>query len=465
MSESYDYLFQIALLGLDDNEVQDIIFGMTNSLMEEASINSIGIAFGIKTVEVRDFIVRFQVWNISNRTRFAYLRQTYLSHKQGAIIFLSQDNFPDFHLPLSDVLNYSGIVPVELFLCCNVPFYEKLLLKIEDMKSRGQDLDIEMIFHPYDIYDILARDMIDYHEYNNPRIKFNVLVSNQYSADDRLNEIELDGRIETFLNLLMEKISIWESHGQSIRSISSLVQRSNYKQDDSIVNQQEVSLTELLKAMNIKIDREYKFALVKNDLGLFKVSLSTDDVLFIPKKCFKCNYKREECYKSLCIVPKNVGWSNLGLSKRNLSIISKIYFIKQNMFATDTSTGSENIITQIENKRDTCPGKKVSAKFKIKNIFYELENAKNRLMRKKVVSSNIKIVLLIFQLLTNRLIMKFKEYSLNPIKYLSFILEHLRDKLFQINYISHPSNEGSFSNLRDEMLAELRRLKEIMEED
>ncbi|MBD3227876.1 MAG: hypothetical protein GF329_06780 [Candidatus Lokiarchaeota archaeon] len=465
MSESYDYLFQIALLGLDDIKVQNVIFGMTNSLVEEASMTSIGISFGVKSVEMPDFLVRFQVSNISNRIRFANMRENYLSHKQGAIIIIAQNNISEFHSLLSEVLNYSGSVPVELVLCCGVAFSKKLKLKTEEMQEDGLDLDIDIIFHPHDIYDKLARDIIEYYKHNNPKIKLNVLVSDNFFPNNQLSEFELDSSIGTFLDLLAEKITIWKSFNQGLAFQSCSARQSDSKPEGSIVSNQKVTLTELLKSMNLKTDSEYKFALVRNKIGLFKVSLSDEKVLFIPKKCFKCKYRRGECYRSLCIIPKNIGWSNLGLSKRHLSIISKIYFIKENMFHLDSTTGSENILTQIKNKKETCPGKKVNAKFKIKKIFYELDDFKNKIIDKKILKRNIKNGLHQLRFYIHQLRIKINQYSLNPIKYLRLILDKLRDKLFQINYIQSSDHEGSFSSLRDEMLAELRRLKDLIEEN
>ncbi|MFW9783485.1 MAG: GTP-binding protein [Candidatus Heimdallarchaeota archaeon] len=93
----YDYTFKITIMGLDTEYAQKLLSGapLYESFQQRLVI---GVEFYPKQIKISDKMVKLQVWNISAKEEFNFLRPTYYLGANGALIVFNKSNRDSFNL-------------------------------------------------------------------------------------------------------------------------------------------------------------------------------------------------------------------------------------------------------------------------------------------------------------------------------------------------------------------------------
>ena len=77
ISQDYDYLFIVLLLGDSDVGKSSLILRYTDETFNSKLINSIGVDFKMKKKEIDGKIIKVQIWDTAGHERFRSITYSY----------------------------------------------------------------------------------------------------------------------------------------------------------------------------------------------------------------------------------------------------------------------------------------------------------------------------------------------------------------------------------------------------
>lgn len=87
MSQSYDYLCKIILVGDSGSGKTSILGRFTEDVFTESFLATIGVDFKIKTLVLNDGkVMKLQVWDTSGQERFRSITQSYYRGAHAAVV-------------------------------------------------------------------------------------------------------------------------------------------------------------------------------------------------------------------------------------------------------------------------------------------------------------------------------------------------------------------------------------------
>ena len=86
ISQDYDYLFKVLLLGDSDVGKSSLILRYTDDTFNSKLINSIGVDFKMKKKEIDGKIVKVQIWDTAGHERFRSITYSYYRGANAIII-------------------------------------------------------------------------------------------------------------------------------------------------------------------------------------------------------------------------------------------------------------------------------------------------------------------------------------------------------------------------------------------
>jgi len=86
ISQDYDYLFKVLLLGDSDVGKSSLILRYTDETFNSKLVNSIGVDFKMKKKEIDGKIVKVQIWDTAGHERFRSITYSYYRGANAIII-------------------------------------------------------------------------------------------------------------------------------------------------------------------------------------------------------------------------------------------------------------------------------------------------------------------------------------------------------------------------------------------
>ena len=97
---SYDAIYKVIIFGDAGSGKTTLLKRyMTNMFLSDTQM-TIGVDFGIKTMEIDGRIIKLQIWVFSDQERFSSIRPMYYRGSLGAVLVFDLTNYASFeHLP------------------------------------------------------------------------------------------------------------------------------------------------------------------------------------------------------------------------------------------------------------------------------------------------------------------------------------------------------------------------------
>ena len=86
ISQDYDYLFKVLLLGDSDVGKSSLILRYTEETFNSKLVNSIGVDFKMKKKEIEGKIIKVQIWDTAGHERFRSITYSYYRGANAIII-------------------------------------------------------------------------------------------------------------------------------------------------------------------------------------------------------------------------------------------------------------------------------------------------------------------------------------------------------------------------------------------
>ncbi len=83
---SYDYTFKVLLLGDENTEKTAITKRYCYNLYNPSERLTIGVDFHVKTIRIKDKLVKLQLWDVGGEERFRFLLPTYCLGANAAFL-------------------------------------------------------------------------------------------------------------------------------------------------------------------------------------------------------------------------------------------------------------------------------------------------------------------------------------------------------------------------------------------
>ena len=96
MSQDYDYLFKVLLLGDSGVGKSSLILRYTDETFNSKLVNSIGVDFKMKKKEIDGKIIKIQIWDTAGHERFRSITYSYYRGANSIIIVFDLSNKKSF---------------------------------------------------------------------------------------------------------------------------------------------------------------------------------------------------------------------------------------------------------------------------------------------------------------------------------------------------------------------------------
>jgi len=93
---SYDHLFKLLVIGDAGVGKSAILVRFSDNVFTDSYINTIGVDFKIRTVEVNGEKVKLQIWDTAGQERFRTITSTYYRGTNGIIVVFDVTNQTTF---------------------------------------------------------------------------------------------------------------------------------------------------------------------------------------------------------------------------------------------------------------------------------------------------------------------------------------------------------------------------------
>merc|ERR1711990_311811 len=94
---SYDHLFKLLVIGDAGVGKSAILVRFSDNVFTDSYINTIGVDFKIRTVEVNGEKVKLQIWDTAGQERFRTITSTYYRGTNGIIVVYDVTEPETFH--------------------------------------------------------------------------------------------------------------------------------------------------------------------------------------------------------------------------------------------------------------------------------------------------------------------------------------------------------------------------------
>ncbi|TFF97852.1 MAG: hypothetical protein EU547_03215 [Promethearchaeota archaeon] len=449
---NFDALFKVGISGID-TDLKKRIFLETANVFNTGYKNTIGVGFGIKTIYFGNRCFKLQVWDFSSRDYFAYIRPAYLKGTYGVIINIDQFNISNLPKYFNEILLNCGQIPIILVVECDSQFKRSFERQIEQIDRSVLNFSTKVIENPLEVFADLTEKLVSRYCGENTDLQIDLYINDSLSRV--FSNEELNNSIYLFLNIIQNQKYRSEIDYNHVQELQLNRDSQNSSVDYelkhiSTKNKNFKHFIKIIKSLEIELDKENRYAIIKKCNGLFKIDILKNSVKFIPRECENCKNKCYFLNRSLCIEKRTIGWSNLNLNDSQIFILSIIYAIKSNNLPS-------NILEQI--KRIILTTWRYNQAFNTVNGLFIII---------KTIKKKIKIA---GQKYISKLIKKIFSYGIDFLRHsildinfknnLKNIIYTFKQKLCELKHLN-PKGIRSISTLRDEMLQELNRLRQLM---
>lgn len=147
MSNDYDYLFKLLVIGDSGVGKSCILYRFTDDAFTDSYISTIGVDFKIKTIEIDGKIIKLQIWDTAGQERFRVITSSYYRGSHGIILAYSitdRESFENLDKWLDDCKKYA-VDNVKIILCGNKSDCDKRVVSIQEGMEYAERKNMEFV--------------------------------------------------------------------------------------------------------------------------------------------------------------------------------------------------------------------------------------------------------------------------------------------------------------------------------
>jgi len=182
ISQDYDYLFKVLLLGDSGVGKTSLILRYTDETFNSKLVNSIGVDFKMKKKEIDGKVIKVQIWDTAGHERFRAITYSYYRGVNAIIIVfdLTEDkSFLSIRDWLKQIDKYASKNVFKFLVGNKSDLQHKRLVSFEDAKKFADELNI-----PY--FETSAKEGININELFDSSIKSFLLNSTVFGGDKNI---------------------------------------------------------------------------------------------------------------------------------------------------------------------------------------------------------------------------------------------------------------------------------------
>ncbi|MCL7023897.1 hypothetical protein MKW94_029737 [Papaver nudicaule] len=148
MSNEYDYLFKLLLIGDSSVGKSCLLLRFSDDSFVESHISTIGVDFKIKTMELEGKTVKLQIWDTAGQERFRTITSSYYRGAHGIIVVYDvteKESFDNVKQWLSEIDRYANDTVCKLLVGNKCDLVEEKVVQTETAKAFADELGIPFI--------------------------------------------------------------------------------------------------------------------------------------------------------------------------------------------------------------------------------------------------------------------------------------------------------------------------------
>ena len=110
-TNEYDYLFKMLIIGDSGVGKSSLMNRFSDNVFSESYINTIGVDFKIRTIEVNGKIIKLQIWDTAGQERFRTIVSSYYRGAHGIMIVFDitdKDSFNNVSMWNDEIKKYAS---------------------------------------------------------------------------------------------------------------------------------------------------------------------------------------------------------------------------------------------------------------------------------------------------------------------------------------------------------------------
>ncbi|KAI8975638.1 ras-related protein rab-4B [Mycotypha africana] len=96
LTDAYDFLFKLLLVGDSGTGKSCLLYHFLENQFKKNSMNTIGIEFGTRIIQIADKSIKLQIWDTAGQERFRSLTKSYFRGTAGALVVYDISNRDTF---------------------------------------------------------------------------------------------------------------------------------------------------------------------------------------------------------------------------------------------------------------------------------------------------------------------------------------------------------------------------------
>ena len=110
-TNEYDYLFKMLIIGDSGVGKSSLMNRFSDNIFSESYINTIGVDFKIRTIEVNGKMIKLQIWDTAGQERFRTIVSSYYRGAHGIMIVFDitdKDSFNNVNMWYNEIQKYAS---------------------------------------------------------------------------------------------------------------------------------------------------------------------------------------------------------------------------------------------------------------------------------------------------------------------------------------------------------------------
>lgn len=148
MSNEYDYLFKLLLIGDSSVGKSCLLLRFADDSYVDSYISTIGVDFKIRTVELDGKTVKLQIWDTAGQERFRTITSSYYRGAHGIIIVYDvteMESFNNVKQWLNEIDRYANESVCKLLVGNKCDMVENKVVSTETAKAFAEELGIPFL--------------------------------------------------------------------------------------------------------------------------------------------------------------------------------------------------------------------------------------------------------------------------------------------------------------------------------
>mmetsp|Transcript_28084 Transcript_28084/g.42486 ORF Transcript_28084/g.42486 Transcript_28084/m.42486 type:complete len:228 (-) Transcript_28084:202-885(-) len=147
-AHEYDYLFKCLLIGDSGVGKSSLLLRYADDQFNESTVNTIGVDFKIRTIELDSKIVKLQLWDTAGQERFRTITNSYYRSAHGIVIVYDvtdEESFRNVKTWLLEIDRYGPVNVNKLLVGNKTDIPEKRQISTQQGRDLAASLGIQFL--------------------------------------------------------------------------------------------------------------------------------------------------------------------------------------------------------------------------------------------------------------------------------------------------------------------------------